>query len=180
MGAFARCFYYYCQLRLCFRKSIQVTGANNELLFLVTRCMPDEYRARITEVVKAAYPNNWDYAILGETEKVGFRADHFCFWNRYCENVSKRINGIHVYNSLYLFQGTDAPIDVHPSHLMRLCQDTGCPRRHIIPHLSQDIFEDGGRLYKQLTAGLYDVFSWLGDEVSIYLCGSWRSAYLSL
>jgi len=63
---------------------------------------------------------------------------------------------------------------------MRLCQDTGCPRRHRIPHTSQDIFEDGGRIYGQLEAGLCDVFSWLADEVSIRLLSFWFSPYLSL
>ena len=72
-----------------FRKSIEVTGANGELLFLVVKCMPDQLRERIVEVIKAVYPRDWNYMAIGEVERTGFRADHFCLWNRYCENVRR-------------------------------------------------------------------------------------------
>ena len=86
-----------------FRKSIQVTGAGGELLFSVVRCMPDQLRERITEVIEAAYPHDWKYTAAGEVERGGFQADHFCLWNRYCENVRSFVASVCLYSSHHSF-----------------------------------------------------------------------------
>lgn len=136
-------------------------------MFLLVKCMPDRLREKIAEVIEAAYPSDWNYMAVGEVERRGFQVDHFCLWNRYCGNVRHFMVSI-TFMTYHFFQGIDAPKYVHPSNIMGLCQDTSCPRCHRIPHLSQAIVEDGGYLYKQLTTGLGDVFSWLEDKVSVH------------
>ena len=91
-------FYSHHLTSLGFRKSIQVTGAGGELVFLIIKSMPDEYRTRIAKIAQAVYPHDWKSASLGQMGKIGFRADHFCFWNRYCENVGCGMNVIYIYN----------------------------------------------------------------------------------
>lgn len=65
-----------------------MTGADNELVFSVVRCMPGGFRDRIVEEIRAAYPQDWKYTNSGEVREGGFYANHFCMWNRYCESVS--------------------------------------------------------------------------------------------
>ena len=69
------------------RQSVHATGIDGELLFLVIKSMPDEYRVKISQVIGGAYPEEWKHFSLGEAGRVGFHADHFCCWNRYSEHV---------------------------------------------------------------------------------------------
>ena len=77
------------------RKSIHVTGVDGELLFLVIKSMPDGYRKKISQVIGAAYPEEWRHFSFGEAGRVGYHADHFCCWNRYSEQVCDHLYSVY-------------------------------------------------------------------------------------
>ncbi|KAF9780636.1 hypothetical protein BJ322DRAFT_1112633 [Thelephora terrestris] len=130
------------------RKSFCVIGAQGELIFMVIRSMPEEYRTKITEVVQACYPNDFVHLEHG---RGAMKTKYFCFWNRYAEH------------------GMGAPEEIHPNDLIRSTQEESSIARHRVPFLSKAITDDGGLIFSQLTAGLHDVLGWVSDQVEQHL-----------
>lgn len=122
--------------------------------------MPHEHRARICDVVKACYPNDF---LPSDRGKVTPRTEHFCFWNQYAEFV--RIFSSSISSILNPIQGTGAPEDIHPDDLIRSTQQESSVPKPKIPFLSSAITRDEGRIYLQLSSGLEDIFMWLSHQV---------------